>query len=38
MILFWGGQMAPILKHTKADELMKSLIEQTTAYIENLED
>lgn len=38
MILFWGGQIAPILKHTKAQELMKSLIEETTAYFDNLKD
>ena len=36
MILFWGGQIAPILKHTKAKELMHSLIEETTAYFEDL--
>ncbi|SKC43977.1 NAD(P)H-dependent flavin oxidoreductase [Ohtaekwangia koreensis] len=30
MILFWGGQIAPILKHTKAEALMKSLIEETS--------
>lgn len=30
MILFWGGQIAPILKHKKADILMQSLIEETT--------
>ncbi len=30
MILFWGGQIAPILKHTKAEVLMKSLIEETS--------
>ena len=36
MILFWGGQIAPILKHTKAKELMRSLIEETTAYFTNL--
>jgi nitronate monooxygenase len=36
MILFWGGQIAPILKHTKATELMHSLIEETTAYFDNL--
>jgi nitronate monooxygenase len=30
MILFWSGQIAPILKHTKAAELMQSLIEGTT--------
>jgi nitronate monooxygenase len=32
MILFWGGQIAPLLTHTKAGELMRSLIEETTAY------
>ncbi|WP_316634042.1 nitronate monooxygenase [uncultured Flavobacterium sp.] len=36
MILFWGGQIAPILKHTKASELMHSLIEETTAYFDDL--
>jgi nitronate monooxygenase len=36
MILFWGGQIAPVLKHTKAKELMVSLIEDTTAYFDNL--
>lgn len=36
MILFWSGQIAPILKHTKAAELMKSVVEETTAYFEHL--
>lgn len=36
MILFWGGQIAPILKHTKADELMRSLIEETSTYFDDL--
>jgi len=31
MILFWGGQIAPILRHKKAAALMQSLIEETTA-------
>ena len=30
MILFWSGQIAPILKHRKASPLMQSLIEETT--------
>jgi nitronate monooxygenase len=30
MVLFWGGQIAPILKHTKAAQLMQSLVEETT--------
>jgi nitronate monooxygenase len=29
MVLCWGGQIAPILKHTKASRLMQSLIEET---------
>jgi nitronate monooxygenase len=29
MILFWGGQIAPLLKHRKAQDLMKSLLEDT---------
>jgi nitronate monooxygenase len=36
MILFWGGQIAPILKHTKAKELIQSLIEETTGYFNDL--
>lgn len=30
MILFWGGQIAPLLKYTKASVLMRSLIEETS--------
>lgn len=29
MVLFWSGQIAPILKHRKAGELMRVLIEET---------
>jgi nitronate monooxygenase len=36
MILFWGGQIAPVLKHTKAGELMKSILAETTAYFDHL--
>ncbi|MBV8325041.1 nitronate monooxygenase [Chryseobacterium sp.] len=32
MVLFWGGQIAPNLKHTKAGELMASLIEETNRF------
>jgi nitronate monooxygenase len=32
MILFWGGQIAPALRHTKAADLMKSVVEDATAY------
>jgi len=35
MILFWGGQIAPILKHKKAAELLKSIVEETTSYFDN---
>ncbi len=31
MIFFWGGQIAPVLKHTKAGNLMRSVVEETTA-------
>lgn len=33
MVLFWGGQIAPLLKHTKAAALMQSLIEETSAFL-----
>jgi nitronate monooxygenase len=36
MILFWGGQIAPILKHKKAGVLMKSIVEETTACFDYL--
>jgi len=36
MILFWGGQIAPILKHKKAKQLMDSLIEETGAYFRDV--
>ncbi|XZF15697.1 NAD(P)H-dependent flavin oxidoreductase [Chitinophagaceae bacterium MMS25-I14] len=36
MILFWGGQIAPILKHSKAGELMRSIVEETTTYFDHL--
>lgn len=36
MILFWSGQISPILKHTKAAALMNALIEETTAYFDGL--
>jgi nitronate monooxygenase len=29
MVLFWGGQIAPILKHRKAATLMQSLLDET---------
>lgn len=36
MILFWGGQIAPVLKHRSAKQLMQSLIEETTASFNHL--
>jgi nitronate monooxygenase len=36
LILFWGGQIAPVLKHRKAAELMRSVIEETTEYFDQL--
>ncbi|MEO8240294.1 MAG: hypothetical protein ABI576_19475 [Flavobacterium sp.] len=36
VILFWGGQIEPILRHTKATALMHSLIEETTTYFNNM--
>jgi len=35
MILFWSGEIAPILKHTKAEVLMQSLIEETSAIMKS---
>ena len=34
MVLFWGGQIAPLLHHTKASALMQSLVKETTAIME----
>jgi nitronate monooxygenase len=34
MILLWGGQIAPVLKHTNASTLMQSLIEETGKIME----
>jgi nitronate monooxygenase len=36
MILFWCGQIAPALKHRKAAELMRSILEETTGYFDHL--
>jgi nitronate monooxygenase len=38
LVLFWGGQIAPILKHKKAADLMNSLVEETTAYFNELKN
>lgn len=36
MVFFWGGQIAPILKHRKAARLMQSLVADTAAYFNGL--
>jgi nitronate monooxygenase len=36
MVMFWSGQIAPILKHKKASELMESLVQETTSYFDTL--
>jgi nitronate monooxygenase len=33
MVMFWSGQVAPILKHRKASLLFRSLIEETTSIL-----
>lgn len=35
MILFWSGQIAPILKHKKANDLMASIVQETSNYFEH---
>lgn len=35
LVFFWSGQIAPILHHTKAAELMQSLVEETTKLLEH---
>jgi nitronate monooxygenase len=35
MIMFWSGQIAPILKHTKASKLMQSLIVETSKILKS---
>ena len=36
MILFWGGQIAPVLKHTKAKDLMESIVNEVDIYYNDL--
>jgi len=36
LVLFWGGQIAPILKHKKAADLMKAIVDDTTAYYKDM--
>lgn len=34
MILFWGGQIAPLLKHTQAKDLISHIVEETTSFFD----
>lgn len=36
MTQFWSGQIAPVLKHKKATELMKDIVDGTTSYFDRL--
>lgn len=36
LILFWAGQIAPVLRHNKAGELMKAIVEETGTYFRGL--
>ncbi len=36
LILFWSGQIAPVLKHKRAADLMQALVEETSSYFDNL--
>ncbi|HEY4108282.1 nitronate monooxygenase [Puia sp.] len=38
LMLFWGGQIAPVLRYRKAGQLMQSLIQETGAVITNLKN
>lgn len=33
LVYLWSGQVAPVLKHRKASELMQSLIKETSGYL-----
>jgi nitronate monooxygenase len=35
MMMFWSGQIAPVLKHRKATALMQSLIEETSKIVKS---
>lgn len=35
LILFWGGQIAPVLKHTRAQELMYALVQETNHHYQS---
>lgn len=33
LIMFWGGQIAPVLKHTSAKKLFETIVEEVPAYL-----
>lgn len=33
LIMFWGGQIAPVLKHTSAKKLFESIVEEVPGYL-----
>lgn len=35
LVLLWGGQIAPVLKHKKAAGLMRAIVDDTTDYFKN---
>lgn len=36
LILMWGGQITPVLRHRRAAELMQALVEEANAYFKGL--
>ncbi|HYG20627.1 MAG TPA: nitronate monooxygenase [Ohtaekwangia sp.] len=36
LILFWSGQIAPVLKYKKAGALLNAIVQETSAYFEQL--
>jgi nitronate monooxygenase len=34
LALFWGGQIAPLLRHTKAAELVRAVVEEAAEVLE----
>jgi nitronate monooxygenase len=37
-LLLWGGQITPVLKYRRAEELMVALVEEADAYYKNLKN
>lgn len=36
LVYFWGGQIAPVLQHTKAADLMTAMVKETTDWFDHL--